>query len=301
MLESVPSNICELKSLEHVYLSGCSKLHGLPDNIGNLEALKELDLTSCGIEELPNNLGQLSTLRSLLLGRNFFKSIPTSIVKLSKLSHLDLSYCERLEILPELPSKLENIDASNCRALEAASKILVFFFGHITQSIKVNFSNCFKLDLFAQSKNIEDFGLSLNVGGCICFPGWEIPEWFNIQKIGSFITLEKQANLCSSDLNFLLICVVVEFRNYHSEGEGLVVGFECVLTRENGIMDVFHGTLRGWDYGNGPDNVDSDHVFLGSDNALKFSGSDSIENHKYCEMTIRFYVENLNIEKLGCC
>ncbi|KAJ0085952.1 hypothetical protein Patl1_07722 [Pistacia atlantica] len=54
-------------------------------------------------------------------------------------------------------------------------------------------------------------------------------------------------------------------------GQGLVVGFECLLTREDGIIDVFPGTLRGWDYGNGPDNVDSDHVFLGYDFASKFS------------------------------
>ncbi|XP_031251264.1 disease resistance protein RPP2B-like [Pistacia vera] len=188
MLESVPSNICELKSLEHLNLSGCSKLHGLPDNLGNLEALRvlkaegvptrevptsilnlrcveELDLTSCGIEELPKNLGQLSSLKSLLLGRNFFKSIPTSIVKLPKLSYLDLSYCERLQILPELPSKLENIDASNCTALEASSNFLTFFFRDITQSIKINFSNCFKLDQIAFSKTINDFGSLLNISG----------------------------------------------------------------------------------------------------------------------------------------
>ncbi|XP_031258645.1 uncharacterized protein LOC116116720 isoform X2 [Pistacia vera] len=66
-------------------------------------------------------------------------------------------------------------------------------------------------------------------------------------------------------------------------------------------MDVFPGTLRGWDYGNGPDNVDSDHVFLGYDFASKFSDSHTNEDRRYCEMTIRFYVENLNNERLGCC
>ncbi|XP_031258544.1 disease resistance-like protein DSC1 [Pistacia vera] len=97
MLERLPSNISVLKSLEYLNLSGCSILHGLPDNLGNLEALRvlkaegvpmrevptsilnlrcleELDLTSCGIEELPNNLGQLSSLKSLLLGRNSLRA-----------------------------------------------------------------------------------------------------------------------------------------------------------------------------------------------------------------------------------
>ncbi|XP_044512153.1 disease resistance-like protein DSC1 [Mangifera indica] len=137
MLQGLPSNIYQLKSLQYLSLSGCLKLDGLPDKLGTLEALRvlkaervatrevptsilnlrcleELDLTNCSIVKLPNNLGQLSSLKSLLLGRNFFNSIPEGIEHLSELSYLDVSYCERLQVLPKLPSKLDNINANNC-------------------------------------------------------------------------------------------------------------------------------------------------------------------------------------------
>ncbi|XP_031276740.1 disease resistance-like protein DSC1 [Pistacia vera] len=328
MLERVPSNICKLRSLEHLNLSGCSKLEGLLDNLRNLTALRvlkaervatrevptsipclhrleELDLTNCCIKELANNLGQLSSLKSLLLGRNFFESIPTSIVELSKLSYLDLSYCERLQVLPEFPRNLRHIDAYNCTALGVSSSLSIFFEKFFSESSRINLSNCFSLnqdaisEFFNDKPLLEIYGIARNYNsGCVCFPGSEIPELFVFKRIESFITLGKQEirDIWPS----LLVCVVVEFRNYHNEGQGLVVVFECLLTREDGTIDVFHGTLRGWNHGNGPDYVGSDHVFLGYDSDFNFSGSYNINYPKYCEMTIRFYVENFT-ERSGCC
>ncbi|XP_031253510.1 disease resistance-like protein DSC1 [Pistacia vera] len=337
MLERVPSNICKLRSLEHLNLSGCSKLGGLLDNLRNLTAsrvlkavrvaatreapisipylrrLEKLDLTNCFIKELPDNLGQLSSLQSLLLGRNFFESIP-SIAALYKLSYLDLSYCERLQVLPELPRNLRNIDAYNCTALGVSSSFSIFFenLNFFYHGARINLSNCLNLDqdaiseffngiLQLEKRTLKMYGIMRNNNtGCVCFPGSEIPELFVFQRKESFITLEKQEILGDNSLSSLLVCVVVEFRNYHNEGQGLVVVFECLLTREDGTIDMFRGTLRGWNYGNGPDNVDSEHVFLGYDSYSNFSDLYNINHHKYRKMTIRFYVENLT-KRLGCC
>ncbi|XP_044475721.1 disease resistance-like protein DSC1 [Mangifera indica] len=333
-LERLPIDICELKSLEYLNLSGCSKLHGLPNNLGNLRALRvlkaervitrevptsilnlhwleELDLTNCGIEELPNNLDQLFTLQSLRLGRNFFESIPTSIEGLVQLSYLDITYCERLKILPRLPKYLANIDANNCTKLEVLCSLFLPWFKEFAGSMRMNLSNCFKLELdsiyeraFQQWKT-NDFFITNRYqkkSGCICFPGSEIPEWLVSQRVGSYITLDLQGDHHSSKLTtYLLLCAVVEFKNYHNEGEGLVVGFEYLFTREDGIMDVLHGTLRGWERGTGPDYVDSDHVFLGYDFPFYISGSNSIKDYKYCEITIRFYVENLITKREDFC
>ncbi|XP_044474598.1 disease resistance-like protein DSC1 [Mangifera indica] len=323
-LERLPINICELKSLEYLNLSGCSKLFGLPNNLGNLESLKvlkakmvyirelptsilnlrcleELDLTSCAIEKLPTNLGQLCTLRSLHLGGNFFESIPIGIKDLSVLSYLDISCCKRLRTLPQLPRELGIINANDCRALEELVIWPPRLIRYNLQSIRINFSNCFKLK---QDTIYEEIFKHMKTGYlpmaayhrkdfCICFPGSEIPEWMVSQSAGSYVTLDLQADLHPIEFNSLLTCVVVEFKEYHNDGQGLAVALEFLLTRENGIVDVFYGTLKGWERGTGPDDVYCDHVFLGND----FSFMSIIEDYKYCEITVRFYVENYITER----
>ncbi|XP_044511820.1 disease resistance-like protein DSC1 isoform X2 [Mangifera indica] len=338
MLQRLPSNIRQLKSLQYLNLSGCLKLDGLPDKLGNLEALRvlkaervatrevptsilnlrcleELDITNCSIVKLPNNLGQLSSLKSLLLGRNFFNSIPESIEQLSELSYLDVSYCERLQILPKLPRKLDNINANNCISLEEPLSLRDLLERDFSHSIRFNFSNCFKLNQNSCSKIVRQFRQSVHqilrrLGPEIflktdrsyfCFPGSEIPGWFTFNGIGSFLTLAPWAFFRSSELTSLLIYVVVEFRDYHNKDQGLAIGFEWLLTTEDGVEEVIHGTWSIWDDGTGPDYVDSDHVFLGIDHTFKFDDPLLPRDKRYFGISIRFHVENSYTERLDYC
>ncbi|XP_044509860.1 disease resistance-like protein DSC1 isoform X2 [Mangifera indica] len=329
MLQRLPSNIHQLKSLKHLNLSGCLKLHGLPDKLGKLQALKvlkaervavgeiptsilnlscleELDLTNCSIERLPTNLGRLSLLKSLLLGRNFFDSIPESIEYISGLSYLDVSHCQRLRILPKLPRKLEIINANNCISLEASQNLFHPFERDFRHGLNFNFSNCFKLTQEFCSRIVKYFEGPMMLGAAdfisthrsfICFPGNEIPESFVSQSIGSFITLPPQIIFFRS----YFICVVVEFRDYHNRGQGLAVGFEWSLTDQNGVEDIFHGTWSVWDYGTGPDYVDSDHILLGYDHTFKFFDPLFPTYKAYRDISVRFHVENSYAERLDCC
>lgn len=139
--ESLPESICELKCLESLNLSGCWKIESLPRDLGNLEALlnfkvddnvireeppsivrlnkqQELSLRRCkgdeviglilpplsGLNILPDSLSRLSSLERFYLSKNNFESIPESIKDLSKLYNLNISCCERLQRLLELPS-----------------------------------------------------------------------------------------------------------------------------------------------------------------------------------------------------
>jgi Leucine-rich repeat (LRR) protein len=92
----------------------------LPTSFLSLHSLKYLNLSYCNLSEesIPNYFHHLSSLKSLDLTGNNFVIIPSSISKLSRLRYLCLNWCEQLQLLPELPSRIMQLDASNCDSLE---------------------------------------------------------------------------------------------------------------------------------------------------------------------------------------
>jgi Leucine-rich repeat (LRR) protein len=91
-----------------------------PNSVWNLPALKHINLSYCDLSEesIPHYFCHLTSLVSLDLTGNNFVTIPSSISKLSKLELLTLNCCEKLQFLPELPSSIMQLDASNCGSLE---------------------------------------------------------------------------------------------------------------------------------------------------------------------------------------
>ncbi|XP_031267535.1 disease resistance-like protein DSC1 isoform X2 [Pistacia vera] len=202
-LESLTESICEVKSLQCLYLSGSSKLDRLPNGLKNLKALEELEvegvgitdisslsltclnnlkklslmrcglqkppvnlachkleqlnLENCCIEVLPKNLGELHSLTFLYLGGNNFDSLPDSIKDLSMLYELDLSNCERLKSIPQLPDNSLRIQAKGCTSLEAVSGLPTQCLSMGTDNEEISFINCcnLKLDLTDTLPNIE--------------------------------------------------------------------------------------------------------------------------------------------------
>jgi Leucine-rich repeat (LRR) protein len=61
----LPSTICNLRSLKGLRLSGCSNFDNLPENLGNLECLENLNLSETSIKKLPSSFESLSSLTSL--------------------------------------------------------------------------------------------------------------------------------------------------------------------------------------------------------------------------------------------
>ncbi|KAH9725870.1 ADP-ribosyl cyclase/cyclic ADP-ribose hydrolase [Citrus sinensis] len=188
-LESFPSSLCMFKSLTSLKINDCPRLERLPDELGNLKALEELAVEATAIREVPESLGQLSSLNILVLNNNNFQRIPESIKHLSKLEYLNLSYCERLQTLPELPCNLYDLDAHHCASLEALSG-----FSSISSSSFVDLRNCFKLDPDELSeigkdslqsdharwmKNMLESQNDEWIRRCMYFPGNEIPKWFS--------------------------------------------------------------------------------------------------------------------------
>ncbi|XP_044495428.1 disease resistance protein RUN1-like isoform X2 [Mangifera indica] len=92
-------------------------------SLAGLLPLTELDLSYCNLSEdsIPSGLGQLCALKKLNLSGNNFVSLPTGTNQLDKLQILKLADCQNLQALTELPSRIEILRTYNCPSLENLS------------------------------------------------------------------------------------------------------------------------------------------------------------------------------------
>ncbi|KAK3205539.1 hypothetical protein Dsin_019585 [Dipteronia sinensis] len=262
----------------------------LPPSLG-LCSLKDLNLTDCGITETPDSLGHLSQLRRLYLGSNNFEIIPANITDLFNLEFLDISDCQRLRFLPELPSISISINAVNCILLEALPFLSVPYTNIQLQDIRfyVSFLNCFNLYQNGLKDIVEDVLQKLESlatlwtkqpylkdvkylpVASICFPGSEIPEWFNFRSTGSLIIEELPP--CWNNNRFVgfALCAVMETQHHRIENSwDLCICCECNFKSKDGRHHIVHGKFgyQPYYYRAEPYSVKSDHVYIGSDHLM---------------------------------
>lgn len=93
----------------------------LPNVLSAFSTLKSLDLSACNLFEgsVPEDLGCLISLLELNLSRNSFTYLPKSIALLYRLQHLDITYCEKLKELPELPPRIMKLFADDSLAKQS--------------------------------------------------------------------------------------------------------------------------------------------------------------------------------------
>ncbi|TXG67931.1 hypothetical protein EZV62_009206 [Acer yangbiense] len=261
-MREVPSSISYLKSLRSLSFSRCKG----EDRVGLLlppllgfHNLNSLDLSDCGIIELPDNIFCLTSLERLCLHRNDFESIPESIINLSNLKFLNISYCQRIKVLPKF-RYWTYISAVNCTSLEELScpSFLNDTFATDTalhnQSTGADFINCFKLNrnllnnfvngtllnllniqlglaasvkrrshhqvCFTPSLHFRYDGLQRSTTVCLyVLPESEIPECFNIRNNGSSIYVNLPPDC--SNYNFLCfaLCVVLRILDPDNQGD----------------------------------------------------------------------------------
>ncbi|TXG71072.1 hypothetical protein EZV62_006007 [Acer yangbiense] len=301
----VPSSISCLKRLTSLSMERCEGVDGvgllLPPNLLGLENLYELILSDCGITKLPDSLGDLTSLEFLVLDRNNFGSIPGSIINLSELEYLDISYCERLRELPQLPAGT-CIKAVNCTLLERSSYFA--FQNDIFETQphwKANFINCYNLDPDALNDVVKDtllkiqgqaaFATKVTLSkhyynqvpvyenrGSIIYPESKIPEWFHFQNRGSFIDVKLPPLWLNCNFLCIALCVVVAIPNPDrqcnrpcSDGHGCSeVTCEFYVKSKDGNRRV-ESNLYGYHCRYtllrmrccGPDYMKSNHVIIG--------------------------------------
>uniref|UniRef100_F7E053 Leucine rich repeats and calponin homology domain containing 1 n=1 Tax=Ornithorhynchus anatinus TaxID=9258 RepID=F7E053_ORNAN len=95
-LSSMPASLCGLPL--KVLIASNNKLGSLPEEIGQLKQLMELDVSCNEITALPQQIGQLKSLRELNVRRNYLKALPQELVDLP-LVKFDFS-CNKVLAIP---------------------------------------------------------------------------------------------------------------------------------------------------------------------------------------------------------
>ncbi|KAJ4963156.1 hypothetical protein NE237_023095 [Protea cynaroides] len=164
---SLPPSISSVSRLQTFKLSNCTKLQSLPKLPVTLKRLYAESCTS--METLPN-LECASSLQLLELAHNNFSSLPTNLRYFSQLETLELSYCTRLQSVPELPANIKGLRAYCCPSMERIANLSN---SKYLKSLMLN--NCRGFDRMAEDSERGIFDTFL--------PGNEIPEWFDYRRL----------------------------------------------------------------------------------------------------------------------
>lgn len=133
-LRSLPEELAQLQSLEHLNLSGslngglagsqAATLAPIPAVLGALAALRSLDLGQCGVDDRLEPLARLSALRSLDISWGQVSDL-SGLAQLVHLEELSLESCYRitdLEPLTALPA-LRRLNINSAVAIEDLSAL----------------------------------------------------------------------------------------------------------------------------------------------------------------------------------
>ncbi|CAK9190779.1 unnamed protein product [Sphagnum troendelagicum] len=134
----------------------------LPEGFGRLQALAELDLGTCSIEEkgLSSDFGNLSGLRTLRLQYNKLATLPETFRDLGALVSLDMHHCPNLIDVQALPWNLEHMDIGDCPNLTD-----IPFLGKMSLLKCLRLCNCTRLTQLQGLESLPSL-VELNVAGC---------------------------------------------------------------------------------------------------------------------------------------
>lgn len=89
--KSLPDNFGQLKALRKLCIYN-NELKSLPDSLGFLTSLRQFELNCCELQELPETLGELAQLETFELSARRVHSLPSSMENLTSLHTLKLHF-----------------------------------------------------------------------------------------------------------------------------------------------------------------------------------------------------------------
>ncbi|KAF7849864.1 hypothetical protein BT93_L0192 [Corymbia citriodora subsp. variegata] len=110
----LPNSIGQLESLLELDVRFL-KIHELPHSIGHLERLEVLRCSDCYLENLPDSIGRLQSLVELDLSGSKIRNLPDCIVNLKKLKVLNLND-SRISELPKTIGMLKSLEQLHARS-----------------------------------------------------------------------------------------------------------------------------------------------------------------------------------------
>ncbi|WP_430541807.1 leucine-rich repeat domain-containing protein [Xanthomonas fragariae] len=114
-LTSLPESLGQLGELRHLEVGNSPNLKTLPSSLTRLPKLNTLQLSMLPLKKLPDDLGNLQSLRDLTLIGGEYTRLPASVTQLSQLYQLTLkSKC--LQQLPEDIGKLQQLRSLTLRS-----------------------------------------------------------------------------------------------------------------------------------------------------------------------------------------
>ena len=105
----IPRAIGQLKNLRRLRLYYCRGLHSLPESLGNIASLEQIEISYSSCEHLHSRIGDNFNLKSLYLGHTEIRELPESIGRLENLEFLDLDCNSNLCELPATIGKLSSL------------------------------------------------------------------------------------------------------------------------------------------------------------------------------------------------
>ncbi|KAI5315182.1 hypothetical protein L3X38_044358 [Prunus dulcis] len=211
-LKSLPEMPCNLEILK---LSRTA-IEELPSSVWSHEKISRLDIEYCKhlkslpsstctmVKEVPPSIGNLVALRKLNLAKTEIKSIPASIKQAAQLSHLCLNGCKSLEYLPELPPLLQCLEAHGCTRLDENARSNIMGDAQLRIMRIATASSKFKEDEIEESFRKRSF---VAIRCC----GNEIPKWFSHKSEGCSIKIELPRDWFSTDFLGFALSLVVDF------------------------------------------------------------------------------------------